>query len=479
MRVGVIDLGSNTTRLLVFEVNDGHSRLVEGLKDETRLASGIMKDGSIDEDAIARALRAAGLFRDFCNALGVERVTGVATAAIRGAPNGREIIDRIREECSLDIRIISGEEEGELDYCGVTNTMDLTDGYILDMGGASMELIRVKGGELSSVTVLPYGTISMSDRFSSKEGFWVLEKDMRKRLVSMEKDSTLIGVGGTIRAIAKLDMKRKGYPLKLLHNYAMSAKDVDAILKLLKGKSRGEITRMGVSDSRSDLVFPGVTALKTVMDILGAERLRISHSGIREGLLYRDILKIKGEPLDMSVSNMMNFYGVNVRHARDVESIALSLFDILSKRYGGGEEERRLLSVASLLHDIGLAVGYYGHGDNGCSIILSNGIYGLEHREILKCALIVKLHTDDGLSGYGRILSRKDKRDVMRLGVLLRLAESMDVTESGLVKAVSGDVRDGVLHLRIEGEKRSIWSYGIEMNSDLFYRVYGLKIVVD
>jgi len=153
-------------------------------------------------------------------------------------------------------------------------------------------------------------------------------------------------VGGTIRAIAKLDMKRKGYPLRLLHNYAMSAKDVDAILKLLKGKSRGEITRTGVSDSRSDLVLPGVTALKTVMEVLGTERLRISHSGIREGLLYRDILKTKGKPLDMSVSNMMNFYGVNVRHARDVESIALSLFGILSKRHGGGEEERKLLSVA-------------------------------------------------------------------------------------------------------------------------------------
>lgn len=479
MRVGIIDLGSNTTRLLVFEINDGHSRLVEGLKDETRLASGIMKDGSIDEDAIARALRAAGLFRDFCSALGVKMVIGVATAAIRGAVNGREIIDRIREECSLDIRIISGEEEGELDYFGITNTMDLADGYILDMGGASMELVRVKDRALSSVTVLPYGTVSMSDKFSSKEGSGVLEKDMRKRLASMEKDGTLVGVGGTIRAIAKLDMKRKGYPLKLLHNYAMSARDVDAISKLLRGKSRDEITRMGVSDSRSDLVLPGVTALKTVMDVLGTERLRISHSGIREGILYRDILKTKGEPLDMGVSNMMNFYGVNARHARDVESIALSLFDILSKRHGGGEEERRLLSVASLLHDIGLAVGYYGHGDNGCSIILSNGIYGMEHIEILKCALIVKLHADDGLRGYGRILSGKDRRDVMRLGVLLRLAESMDITESGLVRAVSGDIRDGALHLAVEGDRKSIWSYGIESNSDLFYRIYGLKIVVD
>jgi exopolyphosphatase/guanosine-5'-triphosphate,3'-diphosphate pyrophosphatase len=479
MRVGIIDLGSNTTRLLVFDVRDGHSRLVEGLKDETRLASGMMKDGRIDEDAIVRVLRAAGLFRDFCNALGVEKVTGVATAAIRDAANGREIIDRIRKGCSLDIRIISGEEEGELDYCGVTNTMDLADGYILDMGGASMELVRVKDIALYSVTVIPYGTITMSDKLSSKEGFGVLEKDIRKRLASAEKNDTLVGVGGTIRAIAKLDMKRKGYPLKLLHNYTMSAKDVDAILKLLKGKSRGEIIRMGVSDDRSDLVLPGVTALKIVMDALGTEELRISHTGIREGMLYRDILKIKGAPLDMSVSDMMNFYGVNVGHARNVESIALNLFDILRKRHGGGEEERKLLSVASLLHDVGLAVGYYGHGDNGCSIILSNGIYGLEHREILKCALIVKLHTDDGLKGYGRILSRKDRRDVMRLGVLLRLAESMDITESGLVKVVSGDVSDGALHLRVEGEKRSIWSYGIERNSDLFSRVYGLKIVVD
>jgi exopolyphosphatase/guanosine-5'-triphosphate,3'-diphosphate pyrophosphatase len=474
MRVGIIDLGSNTTRLLVFEIRGSYSKLVEGLKDVTVLASG-MKDGRIDDDAILRALRAAGLFRDFCSALGVERVVGVATAAIRNATNGKEIIDRIRNEYSLDIRIISGEEEGELDYYGVINTMDISSGYLLDMGGASMELVGVKEKALSSVTLIPYGALTMSNNFSSKEGFEILERDIKKRLSSMRKESTLVGIGGTIRAIAKIDMKRKNYPLKILHNYVMSAVDLDEILKILEGKSRREIIRMGVPENRCDLVLPALKALRAVMETLGTEKLRISHNGIREGILYRDILRVKEEPINRSVSNMMDFYGVNVKHARNVERIALSLFDILK----GGERERRLLSVSSLLHDIGLAVGYYGHGDNGCNIILSNGIYGMEHIEILKCALIVKLHTDDGLNSYGKILSRKDRKEVMELGALLRLAESMDITESGLVSSVSGKVKNGALHLKIEGEKERIWSYGIEKNSELFSKVYGLKIIVD
>ncbi|MDY6985503.1 MAG: Ppx/GppA phosphatase family protein [Candidatus Thermoplasmatota archaeon] len=497
MRAGIIDLGSNTTRLMVFEVHDdGTFRIVEGLKDLTKLESGITKSRRIDEPSIERALNSVSIFKEFCDALGVKKIMGVATAAVRSAVNGEELIEKIKRELALDIRIISGEEEGELDYYGVINTMDLRDGYILDMGGGSMELTGVREGELSSTKVIPYGAIDMSERLYSSYGSEVLEKDLRKRLSSVEKGAdTLVGVGGTIRAIAKLDMKRKRYPIRILHNYSMNRKDVDKILKSLKGKNINEIIEKGVSASRAELIFPGAVALKTVMDVLGIEKLRISHSGIREGILYRDVLKVKGEPLDMSVKNMMSFYGVNVKHAESVENITLALFDSLKERHGGGEEERKLLSVAAKLHDIGLAIGYYDHGENGCSIVLNNGIYGLEHRDIVKCALIIKLHTDDGFKGYKGILSDKDKRDVINLSVLLRIAEAMDITESGFVRQVFCEIRDGALHLdlssnlstgtspspdqKVEGKRKKLWSYGIEKNGELFLKTYGLRLEID
>ena len=491
MRVGIVDLGSNTTRLIVFEVRDDFSfRLVEGLKDVIRLASGMDKEGCLNPNAIERAVEAAKLFEEFCRALDVDKILGVATAAVRRANNGAEVIQRIKDECGLNIRAISGEEEGELDYYGVINTMDAENAYLLDMGGASMELIKVKEREISSILVIPYGTIIMSEALyssDSKIGLEVLGKDLKKEILRedfVDEDiDNLVGIGGTVRAIAKLDMKKKNYPLKLLHNYTMDIKDMNNILKLIEGNNVDEIIKKGVSESRADLILPGTFALKKIMEILNVERLRVSHSGIREGILYRDVLGVVGDPLGLSVRNMMSHYGVNKIHAKNVERIALKLFDLLRNGHGCGEGEKKLLSVTSMLHDVGLVIGYYNHGDPGCSIVLNEGINGLDHKSILKCALLIKLHTGSYdkkvFNGYKKILNKKDRRDILNLGVLLRIAESMDITESGLVRSVSGEIFAGALHLRVEGERKSIWRYGIERNAELFFNIYGLKLVVD
>ena len=259
----------------------------------------------------------------------------------------------------------------------------------------------------------------------------------------------LIGIGGTVRNIAKIFRRQTGYPLDLLHGMILpidAVEDIYAMLRKLSLEERRKVP--GLSTKRADIIVAGAAVVCGLARTIGANSLVISGRGLREGLFFNHVLGGElveprvPDPALFSTTNLMRFYNVDEPHANHVADLSLSLFDQLTPLHGLGASERRLLRIAALLHDVGVAVNYYNHDEHGFYLLTRTGIDGLTHRELLIVACLVAMH--NGNVGplkrwpeYRTLLRKGDMEAVTKLGAMLQLSEALDRSESGLVESVS------------------------------------------
>lgn len=500
-RVAVIDIGSNSARLALLEVYpDRAFKLVDELRETLRLGEQLDAQGYLTEEAIERTLEISRVLARFCTAHRVTHVIGVATSALRRARNGPAIVDRISSETSLRVNIISGDEEAYFDYVAAVNSSAVEDCVAVDIGGGSVQIVRAQERAATHKTSLPLGAITLTSSFLDRDKpankqVRALEKHIASNLRSLDWLSgpgecaahsrngnpkarsdaptttsfaqngtpTLIGIGGTVRNLAKIYRRQTGYPLDLLHGMILpidAVEDIYAMLRKLSLEERRKVP--GLSTKRADIIVAGAAVVCALARTIGATSLAISGRGLREGLFFNHVLGGElveprvPDPALFSTTNLMRFYNVDEPHANHVADLSLSLFDQLAPLHALGAGERRLLRIASLLHDVGVAVNYYNHDEHGFYLLTRTGIDGLTHRELLIAASVVAMH--NGNVGplkrwpeYRSLLRKGDAGAIAKLGALLQLGEALDRSESGLVEGVrceaSPDRRTVTLHL--------------------------------
>lgn len=221
--IGIIDMGSNSVRLILVRVfKDLSFRLMDEHKESIRLGDGIDEFSNLKEDKIQDALKTMKMFKRLCDAQNATKIIAVATAAVRKANNGQELIDRIYDETNIDMKVISGKDEAYFDYLAVSHSVFSKDGLILDIGGGSFELVLMKNRELIESVSIPMGSIDFAQKFKIKDP---LTKDEEKKMIKFISDKLkevpwlksaknlpLIGVGGTLRNIGKINMLKRNYP---------------------------------------------------------------------------------------------------------------------------------------------------------------------------------------------------------------------------------------------------------------------------
>ena len=500
-RVAVIDIGSNSARLALLEVYpDSAFKLVDELRETLRLGEQLDTDGNLTPVAIERTLEISRVLARFCRAHRVTHVIGVATSALRRAQNGPEIVARIKAETGLRVTIITGEEEAHYDYVAAVNSSAVEDCVAVDVGGGSVQIVRAQERAATHKTSLPLGAITLTTAFLNRDKpgnkqLRTLEKHISRNLQSLDwlnghdasaahtrnggpKDRNakrtgnaftqngtpaLIGIGGTVRNLGKIYRRQTGYPLDLLHGMILpidAVEDIYAMLRKLSLEERRKVP--GLSTKRADIIVAGAAVVCSLARTLGATSLAISGRGLREGLFLNHVLGGEfaeprvPDPALFSTTNLMRFYNVDEPHANHVADLALSLFDQLAPVHGLDAEARRLLRIAALLHDVGVAVNYYNHDEHGFYLLTRTGIDGLTHRELLIVACLVAMH--NGNVGplkrwpeYRSLLRKGDTNAVTKLGAILQLSEALDRSESGLVEsvncAVSSNHREITLHL--------------------------------
>lgn len=496
--IGIVDLGSNSIRLVLVRVGEkGNFRIINDYKVSVRLEEGIGEKGDMEQERMERALEALGTFKDICDAVGAEEIIATGTEALRRASNREEMLERARRECGIEIRVLSGQEEAWYGYFGVAHSMKPEHALLMDIGGGSTELTLVEKGELKAATSLHLGTINLTTRFGLQgrlepQQSSALEKHLAKAFAGVPwlrnlSCPVLIGIGGSSRTLAKIDRRRKGYPLDLHHNYEMSAEDVSAIYHHMLPMSLEQRRKIkGLSRDRADLLTGAVAAMAVLMDYCNIPTMRVSANGLREGLIY-DYLDRNGikpdDPLDFSLQSLVNNYDLDERHARKVTDLSLSMYHQMQTLHELEPPMARVLKAAAMLHASGLALRYYNYPLHNFYLILNSDINGLSQRELLLAAYVAVTHAKQDYKvdvvKYKALIKREDVESIRKLAVILRIAEGLDRTMCSRVERVDVNIigEDVVIKTTTNG-RMSIELRDANRSAELFKKVFKKKLLV-
>ncbi len=454
-KIGIIDLGSNTTRLIVMAYEPGHCfRLTDEVSEVVRLAEGAGATGRLQPGPMRRAVNALAMFERHCRGTGVEQIIAVGTSAIREAPNREEFWRALRAETSLDLRTISAQEEAYYGYLGAANALGLGQGFTFDTGGGSTQVVAVAGRRPVETYSVQAGVVRFTERYIStdpvsKGELKALREAARGAFAGLPwlqagPSHTLAGMGGSVRTLARIDQKGRAYPLDRIHGYVLTREALATIVDQLARKGRREREQIpGLKDDRADVTLAGAVIIEQLMEKGGFAELTVSGQGVREGLFYAHFLAgadppLLADPRGFSILNLARLSYYEEAHCRRVAELCLSLFDQLVPLHGYGPWERELLGYAASIHDIGVAVGYYDHHKHGEYLVHNAALLGFTHREVALLGALVRNHRKGlaDLSLYQAVLQPDDGPRVARLSALLRLAEYLERSKSQVVHAV-------------------------------------------
>src|SRR5690554_2740569 len=274
-RTGIIDIGSNSIRLVIFESNSqGSYRVIDEAKESARLSEHVNEDGEFSKDVIAFVGTTLLHFRLLCEAAGTSSIRAIATAAIRNAKHSERIIDELQLHTGLTIEILSGEQEAYFGFLGMINTLDVQDGFLIDIGGGSTELTLFQNRTIVHSHSFPIGAVQLTKKFG-QDGVITEEKlkSIQRMVEQLAKELEwirqypglpLIGVGGTIRSLCNIDQKSRNYSLSITHNYQMTASAIDQILSRIQSVPIDERKSIeGLAKHRFDIIVPGTIILQT------------------------------------------------------------------------------------------------------------------------------------------------------------------------------------------------------------------------
>ena len=296
MRVAIIDLGSNSIRMNVIDICDNNAVVLENIRRIVRLSEGMGEEKLIRQNAVDRTLAVLKDFKKIIDDMAVDEVRAIATAALRSAKNS-ELFTVPASEIGIEFEIISGEREAYYDYMGVVNTLPVSDCMIVDIGGASTELIYVKDGKNTEMVSIPMAAVNITEKYFSgtvaddKELDFAVEQFAdRLREVDWLKnvsDVNIVGIGGTIRALAKM----QNIADEEVHGFTMSKElTFNKIYELVKMPIEARASIDGIGKGRADIILGGVVPLLAIMDYINSPKLISCVSSLREGVMY-DILK--------------------------------------------------------------------------------------------------------------------------------------------------------------------------------------------
>ncbi len=497
-RVGVIDLGSNTTRLIVMEYQrPDRFKLVDEVSEVARLAEGVGDKRVLQPEPMYRAIEALKMFHTFCRASGVNTIIATATSALREAQNRDEFLDVLSQQSDLRLRILSTEEEACYGYLGAINSLAFTNGFVFDTGGGSTQVTAVRNRESIRSFSCQAGIVRFTEQFVksdpiSKRDFRALEAAAVRAFSSLDwfvagPGLELVGMGGTVRTLARMAQKKRRHPVERTHGYVLTRDALEEIVEQLRDSTQREREAIaGLNTTRADVILAGAVIVRQVMDRSNFAALTVSGQGLREGLFYEHFLAGKQPPLidnvrEFSVRNLALLDYYEPLHVAKVRALSLSLFDQLQALHGYGPWERELLDYAAMLHDIGVRVGYYDHHKHSAYLVFNSALMGFSHRELVLLALLARNHRkgEADVSEYSQVLAEDDRERLLKLSSLLRLAEYLERSKSQVVRDVHVELQSDRVLARVEADgDATVEVWDANRRSGLFKKAFGQPIEI-
>lgn len=458
--IGVIDIGSNSVRLVVYQANVRSLVTVFNEKALCGLGREVQTTGLLATDAVDKALTALRRFRALCKVQQVGRIYAIATAACRDASNGADFIARAEKICGARIQILTGPEEARSSALGVVSGIHKPDGIVGDLGGGSLELIDVRGHQVHSGVTLPLGGLALQDL--SERSLKKAERIVRDALIDLPQltaghGRTFYAVGGTWRALAKIHIIQSGYPLSVMHGYAIPAADALNFARRLRELVAADMLAdiEAVAEARRPLLAYAALVLEYIIRVARPQTVVFSTYGVREGLLYAKLPdKERAKDGLLSAAQTLNeLLSRSARHARELIDWTDRLVRVV--KIEESEEERRLRHAACLLSDIGWRMHPDHRGEETYGLILNGNFGSISHEGRIFVALSVFFR----YAGFRDeatpppLMRRLQKVQIERakvLGTAFRVAHLVSAARPGVLPATHFRSREDELMLVFE-----------------------------
>jgi len=381
--VAIVDIGSNSVRLVAYE---GLSRSPTPIFNDKLLCGlgrGVTVTGKLPEDGMAKALGALRRFRVLCDIMEIGDIHVLATAAARDATNGKQFLDAAREAIGAPIELLSGRREAELSALGAASGFHKPDGVVGDLGGGSLELADVKGARLGKGETLPLGGLSLMDMSgkSPKKAIKIVREALAdSKALEGLRDRSFYAVGGTWRALARLHMRQRNYPLNVMHGYSIPARDAADFASLVERvNAEALIAIESVAAARRPLLAYGAVVLDEIIRRAKPRDVVISALGVREGLLFErlDLAQRRTDPLIASARDLNVLRSRSPLHGEELCDWTDDF--MLSTQLDEAVDDKRLRHAACLLSDIGWRAHPDYRGEQSLNIIANAAFGGIDH----------------------------------------------------------------------------------------------------
>ena len=399
-KIGIIDLGSNSARLVIVDLfADNHFMVVDELKESVRLGQDMERDGFLKPQRVAETIRMLKMF-----------------------PKG----------------------------------------IVLEIGGGATKIVYYNRRCIINYVTLPFGAVTLTGLFADDglkpeeiakkiEEFFTEQLKQIEWINTVDPDAQMIGVGGSFRNLFKISKMVHKYPLDIVHGYTMTSGEFDKVYDMIKVLDIDKKKKIkGLSAERADILPAALAIIKSFVSFFGFEKFMFSGSGLREGIMFNQALPLTEEKpisdvLNYSLTTLVKYYGCDVKHVEHVVNLSIQLFKQLRVLHKFPRQFLKVLKVAATLHDCGQRIKFYNHQRHSCYIILNAALYGVSHRDIVLAAFTACCHKKEDInlyewSRYKDILQEDDIEIVKRLGIMLRIAESLDRAMSGTVKSINCDI---------------------------------------
>ncbi len=505
-RFASIDVGSNAMRLRVVEANGPSDvREVASERAPIRLGRDVFLTGRLAPTALLEAVDALKRFREVMRAANVDAYRAVATSAVREAQNAEVLVERAAREAGVKLDVIEGVEEARLVLVAVLHAVELgaRRALLIDIGGGSVEFTVLAGSAARASVSLPLGTVRLQEAFLS--GDEAVSPERRELLAEYvdrlldeaqvltgARPDVVIATGGNVDAIAAIAAAATddgvGIDVALMRVLRDEMAAVPAAVRRERWCLRGD---------RADVIVPAMFVLSAVAERVGCATIAAPGVGLKDGILAELVDRAfrvwdeRGEQAEVEAEavELGKKYRFDEAHARHVTELAASLFDQLAELHHMGPEERRLLRLAALLHDIGDFVGFESHHKHTYYLIQHADLMGLSpsHKEVV--ANVARYHRkalpDLSHPGY-RKLDRRERAVVRKLAALLRVADAFDREHQGKVLEVAVRLTPGRIALRAVANPRAVGEAALSLErwtalrkADLMEDVFECDVKVD
>ncbi len=468
--VASIDIGTNSTHLLIAEINLELKSFSIKFTDKSTTRLGERdEEGNLTQESIQRVLETLKRFKEYCISNGVDQIVTAATSAVRDAPNGQEFLNRVQSDVGIQIELISGSEEARLIYLGVLSGMALEDEsyIIIDIGGGSTELILADKKDAIALTSSRVGAVRLKNDFLGEEPINIqrskflrtfiqgsLEPSVEKikRRLKKDKPVSMIATSGTAISIGNLILSQLGQPKQKMHGYKFKKDALEFVMEKLIKMPSSEIKKIpSLSERRAEIIIPGALILKTSMDMLDFNELTISERALREGLvvdwmLRKGIIKhkfnIQSNIRKTTIIHQARKFGVDKERSEKVTNIAFQIYEQTKNIFHDDIDSKgkELLWAACKLYNCGKYVNISSYHKHSWYLIKHCELLGYSQSETNIIASIARYHRKTlpkkRHEAWQSLMSKEDKALVLEMSLILRLAASLDQRPENVLSSI-------------------------------------------